>query len=273
MTGPGTVPDSSKKPPVTRWTWIPVLLFFAGLCAATFVKIHNFDIFHRLVVGNEIIRHGQIDFPNPFNYTSTDEVYANESWLFDVPMALLAGLDKDNLTALIIVKVILFALIFIVLYRALIKNGTPKTAAILLLLLAFVILSFRLYIRNFLFSYLFVAILISVLYSDSRADRPDKRMIWLFPCIMILWNNIHAFCIFGFFIIGAALVSELIRLLFFKQKQRAPHVKIIAIALAATLPAVFVSPHPGYFIERFWVHMAVYPSLIVSLEEMSPPLP
>ncbi len=249
---------------------LAVILFFIVIATSTFVKVYDYDIFCRGVSGEEILRQGKIDFQNSLNYSLGEMVFENESWLFDIFAALLFRIDPVNLSAIIFIKVLIYLSIYLALFLAIGGNLKPRITVLLVLLMSFYIITTKIHFNNFLLTYLFSVIWVGILIKNSENEMTDKKTIWLFPLMMILWNNFHALCVFGFLILGSAITDQLMKIFILKQKDRVPYLKELSVTFLLTSIAAFVSPHPGNFLERLYIYTFKFSGLLIPTDQLNP---
>ena len=244
-------------------------LFLIALCCACYLKIHNNDIFWHLSVGREIMTTGQISFPNVFDSTSDGRVYHNLEWLFEVPVYLLATLDPENFTYLILLRIVFMAAVYLLLWRLGAKRGLSAAVIVAFLTVSFLSLSFRLYVRTFLVTYLMTVLFVTMLSYNASRDKPDKRMLWLIPLLEVIWSNCHPICYVGVGLVGMAWLAEGIRVVLEKRPwDRLKHLTLLGVL---TFGATFIHFHPGRNLARVWFALVDYPKLLVVKEEGFPP--
>lgn len=187
-----------------------LVLIFAVLvfvCLMGISKIGDYDIFYHLSTGKHIVETGSIIHPeDPFTFTSTGAMPANE-WLGDVIFYGIHGLS--GIDGLIIFKAVLLTLLFYLLYLNMVLISTEgqrnKYVFLLVLILAAYALRYRMFVRPFIFEYLFLALYFYILniYKFKKGN-----YLLLLPVFQVIWVNVHPSNILGLAVPALYFVAE-----------------------------------------------------------------
>ncbi|HSG08638.1 MAG TPA: tetratricopeptide repeat protein [Longimicrobiales bacterium] len=183
--------------------WIATALVTAFSFLFATSKIHNFDVWWHLRTGEWILENRTVPSLDPFSFTTAGDSWVAHYWLSDVLFALVhraAGVD-----GLIILCALVVAAAFAVLHRVMVRRGIDPFLAAGLLGVAVVAARFRFMARPHVFMFLFAAIFLAVLDSDTR--RRPRRLLWLLP-VMLLWVNMHASFVLALVFTGALFAER-----------------------------------------------------------------
>lgn len=210
----------------------------------------NQDLGMHLRIGQLMVEHHQISHTNYFSYTNTDFPSVDHRWFFETLLYLsflavgLKGLIV--LKALVITGALALALIA---YDPKITPAATGLAGIL----AIGILIDRTFVRPEIFSFLFFAWYLFVLFR-----KPTPRWLWTLPFIQLLWVNSHIY-----FVLGPAVY-----LLFLAGKGWRAITKQDLLLVGTILAVNLLNP--------FGLHGALYPFTVLHnygipiLENLSP---
>jgi tetratricopeptide (TPR) repeat protein len=156
------------------------------------------DIWWHLSGGRWIIAHGRVPHLDPFTFGSQDRVWVDIHWFFEVLMAM--GYRLGGVPALILVAAGTGATALLVALCAR-RRDWPIGLFLIGWLPALILMSFRLDPRPEIFSLLFIAVFLAVLWRAER--RP--ALCWLLPPVQLLWVNMQGLFIFGPILFGCFL--------------------------------------------------------------------
>jgi tetratricopeptide (TPR) repeat protein len=175
-------------------------------------------------------------------------------------------------TGIGILKSALFVFTYLILYLTMLKRGAGHISSFLILLLIAVIgMDFN-YSRPQIFSFLFFAVTLYILYDFRRGGKG----IYFFPVLMLLWSNLHGGFILGVFVLIAFTITEFIKhplhnlfgILKTPSLSRAQLNTLSAVVLLSSL-ASLMNPN-GYETFLFlWYHNR---SIFRSIEEYASPM-
>ncbi|HOW51583.1 MAG TPA: hypothetical protein PLV42_06000 [bacterium] len=171
---------------------LSLLLIFLAANYALF-KIGVSDFWMHLAQGRYIIDHNGIPTSDVFSYTHYGNEWANWQWIPDVIYAVIWGVAGS--TGIILLRMFLFASIVVFFYFLLRRAGQSSFISFLFACVALLILQTRVFDRPFLFSYLFLTILLFLF-----ASRPWPLSGWrIFLTVLLLavWRNSHPSWLLG----------------------------------------------------------------------------
>lgn len=166
--------------------------------------IFDFDLYWHLANGREMIGAGRIISEEVFSYTHIGEKFANHEWLGQIVFYLLW--DKWGPYGLFAFKLLLVALLVWLLYRTMRNENTQAGVAALLCVAAVFAGINRYHERPELFSLLNTALLGFILYG-FRAHRLPRRLLWLIPLILVLWDWLHG-AVYGLTLLTLFVIGE-----------------------------------------------------------------
>ena len=185
-----------------RWLMPSVsdVIFVALLCKLAFWSeqlLADADIGWHIRNGEHILSTVSVPRTDYFSYTMAGQPWYSWEWLYDV---LVAGLNSlGGLNAVVLFSAILFAAIFMLVFRATLKSSGNLLIALLFTLLAGIASSVHLLARPHMLTWLFTLILLLGLRSFHLGDR---KRVYFIPLLMALWVNLH-----GGFLAGVALIA------------------------------------------------------------------
>ncbi len=191
---------------------------------------YDYDLFARLIVGEQFVEQGIIHFNDFLSYTPTHPWYDHE-WGSGVIFYLF--LKYLGAFGLILLQAILFFGItfFIIKTQKLQKKAYPSS---LLFLTIFLILFWKqnpTLIRCQSFSFLFFSMF---LYMLEKYKKTNSNIILFIPLIVIIWNNLHGGVVSGLGLILIYLICLLI--------EQKPWKKLGAV-LAISCPLLIINPY------------------------------
>lgn len=158
------------------------ILFFL----LSFTMIPGVDTFWQVKTGEVILKQG-IPHHDIFSYTAEGEKWVVHEWLSDVIFYLIHRIDPN---LLVIFKALVISLTFLVLSILTIE----KIALLPILVLLLSATASRVFfdVRPQIFSYLFFALLLFLLY---------RKLLSFIPPLFLLWCNLHSGFILGLFVL------------------------------------------------------------------------
>lgn len=194
---------------------INVLICFTLLVVfITMTKISDYDFWWHLKLGESVYNSGQIYSADDFSYTFNGKHQFSAEWLADLIIYL--SYRAGGLSGATILKTSIIFLTFLCLFMTL-KNmskdeDTGFYASIITLIVVLFSIRFRLFIRPYLFSFLFFSIF---LYLISLYDKKRTiKILYLLPLLETAWANMSIGAVFGpilliFFLIGDTVKNKI----------------------------------------------------------------
>ncbi len=180
-------------------------LLGAWLCALVIVlyPIFDYDLYWHLANGREMVQNGRIISEDVFSFTHFGEKFENHEWLSQIIWYLIW--HNLGLYGLLGFKLLVTSLVVLLLYRTIrIAGGQPGLAAVLCV---FAVLAglYRYIERPELFSLLNTT-LVSFILFGFRAGHLSRRLLWLVPLILVVWDWLHGsvygLALFALFVAG-----------------------------------------------------------------------
>jgi len=185
---------------MVRYGWdskvaVASLLLFITILSC--VKYSDYDYWWHAKRGEQIYTTGDIWQVDMFSYSFAGKPQFSGEWLAD--LVIFFSQAAGGLAGSYALLIGVIGLTFFFLCRAMRERhgGTDVwlPAAISVLLLLYLAMQFRFFIRPYIFSYLFTAIFVSAFlcYEQNRRIKP----LYALPAIQLLWSNMSSAAIFG----------------------------------------------------------------------------
>jgi|FLOH01.1.fsa_nt_gi hypothetical protein len=171
---------------------------------------------------------------NFYSYSYTQHPFLNHHWGTGAILYFfqqIGGFLSVHLSAIALILTT-----FLILFK-ITKKQSGLAIAILLSLLLIPLMAYRKEIRPEIFSCLFSAVFVYILWS-YRSKEISSRWLLVLPLLEILWVNLHIYFFLGPAIIGAFLLEKII--FYFRNRQE--QLKQIISVFGLTLLASFVNP-------------------------------
>ena len=178
-------------------------IFFIGIllfvCSQGFRLLNgDGDLGRHITIGNFILSNRTIPTQDIFTHTMRYKDFVPHEWLTGAIFALSVRLLR--LDGTLIVTGIVLASAFTIVYKQTIERGVFHLSAMLVTALAALASFLHWLVRPHIFSYLFIAVWVSIL---ERAVKKDGKIkLWILPVVMLLWANSHGGFFLGFLILG-----------------------------------------------------------------------
>ena len=198
---------------LNRQSLIVFLLLFI-ITVPMLTKIFTSDFGTHLAVGREIVQNHNIPGKEIWNYPSLGmNNGSGGEWGFAAILYLVYSATGEYGVSFMIWAIVLS--IFLLLYKATMLRGGNPLFAILSIFAFSGFLRIRIQPRPEIFTYLFIALTIYLLSEYYFGRR--KKMIWLFPPLILVWANCHPTYLMAFALCGAFFVDALARAAFGKE--------------------------------------------------------
>jgi len=198
------------------------------------------DLWWHLKDGAYIWSHHAIPVVDHFSFTFAGHPWTDHEWLTEL---LLYGLFKSfGQWGPIVAFAAIICTTFGLAYRRMLEGGANAILALFVLVGAFVASSSTWGARPQMLSLLFLAIYALVL--DRYVRERDRRLLVVFPLLMVLWTNMHGGWSLGLVLLGLTLAGETAnRRRHHDGSLEAAELRALAFAAAATLGATLVNPY------------------------------
>jgi hypothetical protein len=210
MAVPPTAPDSSPPwwdlSPRQKGLVVFALLFLATIPMLT--KIFTSDFGTHLALGRYIVHEHSIPTRELWNYPSLGmENASGGEWGFQAILYLVYSTGGVYGVSLLLWAVVFG--IFFFLFRSCVLRGSHPLLAVLAIFAFSGFLRIRIQPRPEIFTYLFTSMTIYVLTEYYFGER--KKLIYLFPGLILVWANMHPTYLMAFVLCGAFFADRLAR--------------------------------------------------------------
>jgi hypothetical protein len=183
-------------PLTTRRLFVSIL--FIALFVMTTREISDPDFWWHLSTGKYIVETHTIPHADIFSFTNAGRPWVTHEWLAEIFIFALYALGSFPL--LILIFAALMTLAFALVYLR--SPGQPYIAAFAVMLAALATAPMW-GVRPQMLSLLLTSVFLWIL------DRKG-RSIWLLPCLMLFWVNLHSGYALGIVIVGVYVFAEII---------------------------------------------------------------
>jgi hypothetical protein len=217
MAGPQNPPGSASRwftlSPRQTTLAVVTLLFLATIPMLT--KIFTSDFGTHIAIGREIVNTRSVADKEFLNYPSLGMRNANGEWGFQALLYLVFAAG-----GLYAVSFLCWAVVFgiyLLLHRSMTLRGANPYLAVFAIFAFSGFLRIRIQPRPEIFTYLFVALTIFLLSEYYFGEK--KRLLYLFPPLILVWANMHPSYLIAFVLCGAFFVDGLARAVWKKEIQ------------------------------------------------------
>lgn len=227
-----------------------IFVFLICLFLACLSTNYDYDLFARLIVGENFIENGVLPFKDFLSYTPTHPWYDHE-WGSGIIFYLI--LKYIGPAGFIFFQAVMMLLIsfFVVKTQQLQKHVYPKSILFISVFLIFFYMLNSHPIRCQLFSFLFFTIFLFLL--ELHKTRGSK-VIWLIPLITMFWNNVHGGVVSGLGLIFIYMVCALC--------EHKPW-KNYLFVLSASLSVLVINPYGFKYLPFLFSAVTMYRKYIV----------
>ncbi len=171
---------------------IPVLLFLYPLS--------NFDIWWHLDSGRWMLENGSVLTEEISSFTAVGRNWINHSWLFQVAVALTE--EKFGLWGLVVLKAVLWLLLFFLLGKASVTSTKAILAFLVILFIAAPTVVNSLLLRPHLLEYIYLLCLLLLFHRRFQTSH-----LFLYAVLLLVWANSHASSPVGAAAVGIHLLT------------------------------------------------------------------
>lgn len=187
--------------------WVIAALF--GVCLVSLIlgyrEVFSPDIGFYLEIGKNIVEQGKVPFEEQLTYSANGNPIPYAPWLFCLLSWWLY--QVGGTIVFVVLKMILTLLTFALLVWQSIRRLGYLSFWVPVFLLLFALGNLWEY-RPHTFSWLFLM----GMFTSLELYREDKkRALWLMPCIMFLWVNIHSLYVLGLIVVAFYLLADFIK--------------------------------------------------------------
>ena len=211
-----------------------MFVFLLAVCALySLTPVHNGNFFWHLRNGEDILDTSAIRTEDPFTWTRCGETWLQQEWGSEVLFALSWRIGGSG--GPVVFKALVVSLAVLLAGLAAMRRGAGIPAMVLTAVLWFALSHGRWIVRPHVLSILMFSL---YLYLLERGTGGTLRSLAVFIPLQVLWTNLHAGFIMGWFLLGIPVLEAL----FLRRWKRA--VSAFAVLGAAILSA---GVHPNGF--------------------------
>jgi hypothetical protein len=205
--------DDSKSMTAAWWDLTPkqanriafLLLFLITIPLLT--KIFTSDFGTHLAQGRQIVQTRSLPDTEFLNYPSLGRHNPNGEWGFQVVLYLVYSAGGEYGVSFLCWAVVFG--IFLLIHRSTVLRGANPLLAVLAIFAFSGFLRIRIQPRPEIFTYLFISLTI-FLFSEYYFGE-KKKLVYLFPPLILVWANMHPTYLMGFLLCGAFVANEVAR--------------------------------------------------------------
>lgn len=186
--------------------FIYILLAFLCLFLACTATHYDYDLYARLIVGENFIEKGVFNYNDFLSYTPAHTWYDHE-WGASIIFYGFYKLFGNFGFVLIQALTMFFTSFFIIKTQKLQKHAFPISIAFMALFLVLFMHQNPSLVRCHMFSFMFFSMFI---YCLEKTRKTNSNIIWWIPFITVFWNNIHGGVVSGLGILFIYLAAQLI---------------------------------------------------------------
>jgi hypothetical protein len=196
------------------------------------------DLARHLRLGETMLARGALLRTDDFSQTAAGKPFLAFEWGSEILYALAAR--AGGLAGVAVLAGLVLALTFALLGRFLVRRGCDPLLAYLVTMAAAVLSAAHWLARPHLFTLLAVVVLLHLLVPGD--DRPAP--LWTFFLLFLVWANLHGGFSYGFILLGAFIVGELLESR--EADDRAAHLaraRHLGAALGIAILASLINPY------------------------------
>ena len=222
-------------------------LLLVAVFALTFLtNIPDYDLWARLMVGSIFFQTGHVLRHDVFSYLPTKALWVDHEWGSGVAFYFFTK-HFGNAGVFILKGVLIYAIFVMAKKTIKLRDEARAPSALFFAFMGYAMFpGIASLIRSQMFTYLFFG---AWIYALERVRMEHRRILWVFPCTMLFWVNMH-----GGFVAGVGLVllyafGELLN-----RKSPLPYLGIVL----SILPVMLINPY-GFALWRSVVDAALMP--------------
>jgi len=211
-----------------------------------FTTMPDFDLWARLAVGSLFFQTGHVLRHDIFSYLPTKDLWIDHEWGTGVVLYAFAKMAGD--TGIFLLKGLLIASMLVVVGKTIkLRGGKQPPSPLFYALLAYALFpGIASLLRSQMFTYLFFIVW---LYGLERVRQGERKLLWLFPCTMLPWVNMHGGFVAGIGLLLFYIVGELLN-------RRS--VLLYLVILLGSLAVTLINPY-GLALWRYIVEASLMP--------------
>jgi hypothetical protein len=213
LPAPGSAPRRWDLSPRRKNLLVLVLLLLATIPMLT--KIFTSDFGTHLAIGREIVNTRSVTDKEFLNYPSLGMHVPNGEWGFQALLYLVYAAGGAYAVSFLCWAVIFG--IYLLLHRSMILRGANPFLAVFAIVAFSGFLRIRIQPRPEIFTYLFIALTIFLFTEYYFGER--KKLLYLFPPLLLVWANMHPSYLVAFVLCGAFFADGVARAAWKKELQ------------------------------------------------------
>jgi|GEM_PF-928210 len=213
LSAPTSLPSRWDPSPRGKSLLVLVLLFLVTIPMLT--KVFTSDFGTHLAIGREIIQTRSVADKEFLNYPSLGMYVPNGEWGFQALLYLVYAAGGVYAVSFLCWAVVFG--IYLLLHRSMTLRGADPFLAVFAIVAFSGFLRIRIQPRPEIFTYLFIALTIFLFTEYYFGER--KKLLYLFPPLLLVWANMHPSYLIAFVLCGAFFADGLARAAWKKELQ------------------------------------------------------
>jgi hypothetical protein len=207
------------------------------------LPVEDPDLWWHLRTGQWIIEHGQVPFQDPFSVYGAGKPWIAYSWLYEI---LVYGLFRAfGLVGIVWFTVVMSLLIALAIHQLIRRAAFPFLVEVILVAICLASLKPSLSPRPWLFSILFLALELWLLFGIRRGWKP--WVLFLLPPLFLFWTNLHIQFVYGLVVMALFVLDRVITQHWLRQtpqdQSRTFSNTLLAVVAALCILATFANPY------------------------------
>jgi hypothetical protein len=223
------------------------LLLVVTVYVLTFLTtMPDFDLWARLAVGSIFLQTGHVLRQDIFSYLPTKPLWIDHEWGTGVVLYFFAKHLGEH--GIFLVKGLLIYAILMMVHKTIkLREGQRSPSPLFYAFLGYALFpGIASLVRSQMFTYVFFSVW---LFALERIRRNERKLVWVFPCTMLLWVNLHGGFVAGVGLVLLYAVGEALN-----RRNPLPYL----LVLLSLLPVMLVNPY-GFALWRYVVEASLMP--------------
>ena len=212
-------------------------IFFAAIVLGPRMLNQDGDLPRHMAIGRYVLAGHLPPVHDIFSHTVPGASFAPHKWLSGVLFYLAYLIFAEK--GMVILSASALATTFTLIYAESVSRAGLRLPVFLLVIWGAAITSLHWIVRPHIFTMLLFAIWLIL---TDRLAKGERVLIWYFPVLMLLWNNIHGEYISGLLVTGAYLAGWIWDYLFNRDKAPAQTGKRLAAVAGLSLLVTLLNP-------------------------------
>ena len=236
--------------------WGMFIVFTLCVFSISAHKLEDDDFFWHLSTGKFISENGFIPDKDVFGFATQNAEWIPFEWGFDI---IFYNLHKiAGLNGIFIFTSALFCFFFFFFIRLLQKLKVNSVITVLLLFILLIAIFDRLSPRPHLFTYLFLAALVYLLFTYKYINRQKYfDRLYFIPLLFLLWGNLHLGALTGLLLLALFIISEALSF-FYPHKSGSKDVPVITRNQLKRFILIFISSAAVLLVNPYGIRTYTY---------------